>query len=75
MKLPVTLMELTDTLSVCVSVLIDDTLALRDDWEAAGGTFIHHKNAEQTLNMLRYYGILDAAIDHSNEQEFESAGF
>lgn len=34
-------------------VLVDDTLKYRGLWESAGGTFIHHKNAADTLAQLR----------------------
>ena len=33
-------------------VLVDDRLNHRDLWEHAGGIFVHHKNAEQTLRLL-----------------------
>lgn len=41
-------------------VLIDDREALRDDWEAKGGIFIHHQpgNLEGTLQQLRDNGML-----------------
>ena len=39
-------------------VLIDDRLDLRDNWEARGGSFIHHVNTEQTLRLLREKNIL-----------------
>lgn len=41
------------------AVLIDDRLELRDDWEAAGGIFIHHNgNVHETIQKLRHAGIL-----------------
>ena len=36
-------------------VLVDDTLKHRHLWEEAGGIFIHHRNAEQSLEELRAY--------------------
>lgn len=34
-------------------VLIDDTLKHRQRWEDAGGTFIHHRSARESLERLR----------------------
>ena len=34
-------------------VLVDDTLKYRHLWEGAGGVFIHHRNAAETLAELR----------------------
>jgi 5'(3')-deoxyribonucleotidase len=36
-------------------VLVDDTLKHRDLWEGAGGIFIHHKNATETIELLNSY--------------------
>lgn len=33
-------------------ILVDDTLKYRDLWEGAGGTFVHHRNAEATIAAL-----------------------
>lgn len=33
-------------------VLVDDCANHRDKWEAAGGTFIHHKSARDSLDQL-----------------------
>lgn len=33
-------------------VLVDDTLKHRHLWEEAGGIFVHHKNAEETIDAL-----------------------
>ena len=33
-------------------VLVDDRANHRDNWEAAGGIFIHHKNARGSLEQL-----------------------
>ena len=35
-----------------MDVLVDDRADHRDKWEAAGGTFIHHKNARDSLRQL-----------------------
>jgi hypothetical protein len=42
-------------------VLVDDTLKHRHLWEEAGGIFIHHKNARQSLAELEHYFPLDVA--------------
>ncbi len=34
-------------------VLVDDREQHRDKWEAAGGVFVHHKNAERSIAALR----------------------
>jgi len=39
-------------------VLIDDRLALKDEWEKAGGLFIHHTSTQRTLAMLQEKGVL-----------------
>ena len=40
------------------SVLIDDTEDLRQSWERAGGLFVHHTDADNTIRQLQRYGIL-----------------
>ena len=35
-----------------MDVLVDDRLDHRDKWEAAGGTFVHHKTARDSLAQL-----------------------
>jgi len=45
------------------SVLIDDRIDLRDSWEAAGGIFIHHVDAETTILKLREHGILPEQLE------------
>jgi len=35
-----------------MDVLVDDRADHRDKWEGAGGTFIHHKNARDSLRQL-----------------------
>ena len=37
------------------SLIIDDTLSIIDDWKEAGGPAIHHKNARETMVMLKFY--------------------
>ena len=39
-------------------VLVDDYLKYRDLWEKAGGVFIHHRNAKESLAALQEHGIL-----------------
>lgn len=39
-------------------ILVDDRMHYADLWEEAGGIFVHHKNAENSLNELRLMGIL-----------------
>lgn len=34
-------------------VLVDDTYRLKEAWEAMGGIFVHHENAERSLAALR----------------------
>lgn len=41
------------------SVLIDDRESLRENWEGAGGIFVHHVNADTTLKKLKDLGIVD----------------
>lgn len=39
-------------------VLVDDTLKHRNLWEEAGGVFIHHKNARESLaELARYFDL------------------
>jgi phosphoglycolate phosphatase-like HAD superfamily hydrolase len=37
------------------SLIIDDTLSVIDDWKEAGGPAIQHKNARETIVMLKLY--------------------
>jgi hypothetical protein len=34
-------------------MLVDDTLKYRDLWTGAGGIFVHHRNAETSIEELR----------------------
>lgn len=42
-------------------VLVDDNLKYRELWETAGGVFIHHTSAEQTIAELVQIGMLEPA--------------
>jgi hypothetical protein len=44
-------------------VLIDDRIDLKDNWEKAGGIFIHHVDTESTLQKLREIGILPEELE------------
>lgn len=37
-------------------VLVDDRLKLREDWEAAGGIFVHHLDTSTSIAQLRELG-------------------
>jgi hypothetical protein len=41
------------------SVLIDDRESLRENWEGAGGIFVHHVNADTTLQKLKELRIVE----------------
>lgn len=43
------------------SVLIDDRIKFKADWEAKGGIFIHHTDTTATLRQLQDHGILPKA--------------
>lgn len=38
-------------------ILVDDTDKYRDRWEAAGGVFVHHTSAKDTLKQLEDLGV------------------
>ena len=38
-------------------ILVDDSLSFRGLWEEAGGVFVHHRNAQDTLVQLRALGL------------------
>ena len=40
-----------------VPVLIDDRAFTREPWEAAGGVFIHHASAAQSIRALEELGL------------------
>jgi hypothetical protein len=40
------------------SILIDDNISARDAWVSAGGVFVHHVTAEQTILQLKSLGII-----------------
>jgi len=41
-----------------ISILIDDRIDLKKDWEAAGGVFVHHINTETTIRKLCDLGVI-----------------
>lgn len=41
------------------NILVDDTLKYAHIWEEAGGTFIHHTSAEDSIRQLQYLRILN----------------
>lgn len=43
-------------------VLVDDRPSIREGWERAGGTFIHHVSAERTIAALRRLGFTGEAM-------------
>ena len=47
--------ELKKNFASPTSLIIDDTLSVIDDWKEAGGPAIHHKNARDTIVMLKFY--------------------
>jgi len=40
-------------------LIIDDTLSVIEDWKEAGGPAIHHKNARETMVMLKFYLLVE----------------
>jgi hypothetical protein len=51
------------------SVLIDDRIALADDWIKKGGIFVHHTDTESTLEQLQCHGILTHVEDSTPVEE------
>ena len=47
--------ELKKNFASPTSLIIDETLSVIDDWKEAGGPAIHHKNARDTIVMLKFY--------------------
>lgn len=45
-------------------VLIDDRLKLKDKWVNAGGIFIHHINAINSINQMLELGILNGSTEN-----------
>ena len=43
-------------------VLVDDRAGLRAGWEAAGGIFVHHGDADGSIAALRALGFADAEV-------------
>ncbi|WIW90237.1 hypothetical protein K3M67_19500 (plasmid) [Sphingobium sp. V4] len=52
-------------------ILVDDQMKHAHLWEAAGGIFLHHENAESTLVKLRLLGV--PVRDPENEKEPDNA--
>jgi hypothetical protein len=48
-------------------VLVDDTLKHRHRWEEAGGIFIHHRSADQSLRELSRYFELGEPVEISRQ--------
>jgi hypothetical protein len=53
---------------ISCSILIDDRLALKADWEKQGGIFIHHVKTESTLRQLRDKGILTIDVPANHDK-------
>ena len=52
-------------------MLVDDTLGNCQEWEAAGGIAIHHKDAATTIKRLR--ALFPQTLRHHNSAERKSA--
>mmetsp|Transcript_1886 Transcript_1886/g.4165 ORF Transcript_1886/g.4165 Transcript_1886/m.4165 type:complete len:346 (-) Transcript_1886:52-1089(-) len=53
------------------SILIDDRIDLKDNWESAGGIFIHHVNTETTIRKLRDLGVIsEKGVDNGRENDW-----
>jgi hypothetical protein len=50
-------------------ILIDDRQKFQQDWEAAGGIFVHHEKTEKTLLKLRELMNLGEEADYDNDDE------
>ena len=51
------------------ALLIDDRIELKAKWEANGGIFVHHTDAETTLQKLEQLGVPISSIDDDNDDE------
>jgi hypothetical protein len=51
-------MFVVELITLFFSILIDDRIDLKADWESKGGIFIHHTSTETTLKQLRDKKIL-----------------
>ncbi len=49
-------------------VLVDDRETARDPWEKAGGVFIHHRDAERTIDALRSLSVVPEPERHENRR-------
>eukprot|EP00536_Pseudo-nitzschia_multiseries_P000154 jgi/Psemu1/321481/estExt_fgenesh1_pg.C_30024 len=52
------------------SILIDDRIDLKHNWESAGGIFIHHINTETTIRKLRDLGVISEEGLDNGENEW-----
>lgn len=52
------------------SILIDDRIDLKNNWEAAGGIFIHHINTETTIRRLRDVGVISEDLLENGEDNW-----
>jgi hypothetical protein len=52
-------------------VLIDDRVDLKSSWEAAGGIFIHHTSAADSIRQLKHLGILPSDDANPWQQELQ----
>lgn len=52
--------ELKKNFASPTHLIIDDTLSIIEDWKEAGGPAIHHKNARETIILLKFY-LIDSA--------------
>ena len=51
------------------AILIDDRIALKESWEAAGGIFVHHTSTDKTLKQLKALGVLKEDDDDAKEED------
>eukprot|EP00531_Pseudo-nitzschia_arenysensis_P004882 CAMPEP_0116128030 /NCGR_PEP_ID=MMETSP0329-20121206/7146_1 /TAXON_ID=697910 /ORGANISM="Pseudo-nitzschia arenysensis, Strain B593" /LENGTH=282 /DNA_ID=CAMNT_0003622149 /DNA_START=402 /DNA_END=1250 /DNA_ORIENTATION=+ len=52
------------------SILIDDRIDLKNNWEAAGGIFIHHVNTETTIRKLCELGVISERVIADGENDW-----
>lgn len=51
------------------SILIDDRQDLQEQWEAAGGIFVHHTSTKSTLEILKEKGVFACSDDSGGDGE------
>jgi len=56
------------------SILIDDRIDLKKNWEHAGGIFIHHINTEKTIRKLRDLGVISEGGLDNGENDWYLEG-